>query len=260
MNIKKKILYLLFNEKNTAACPWSLADIALVAILIALFIIKDPLHLGVEVLKYLRLHFFIFTREPKLFYYLGTSINTIIFKFVLIFFVLIAVKLRRVSFWNSIVFTGKIPAGWYRAWLPIFAGVSVVLRLISMSNPLVPNLPFCSVFPEAMITGNIVIIFSILFVAPFIEEISFRGFLYPALNKYMGMYPSIFFTSALFTLAHYPQIKGEILFIAIIFILSLMITYAKAKTGSTWLAIVMHHVYNLMYIIVGFVSFLMIKY
>jgi len=142
----------------------------------------------------------------------------------------------------------------------VYVAICVVFRYIGEANPLVPNMPLDSIFTEAVIIGNIVIIFSVIFVAPFIEEILFRGFIYPAFNKYMGIYPSIILTSFLFTLAHYPNIKDEYLFMAIIFTLSLVITYARAKTGSTWLAIIMHHIYNLMYIAIGFINYAFVKY
>ncbi|MFH1753284.1 MAG: CPBP family intramembrane glutamic endopeptidase, partial [Candidatus Omnitrophota bacterium] len=82
----------------------------------------------------------------------------------------------------------------------------------------------------------------------------------PALNRYMGIYPAIVLTSALFTLAHFPQIRDDFHFIAIIFSLSLVITYARAKTGSTLVAMVMHHVYNLSCVAIGLIKYFIYKY
>lgn len=257
--VKEGFFDFLFAGRNYSGCPWSLLDVGVVAALIAFIIVKDPLHVTSEALKYLRLHFFIFTKEPKLLYYVGNSINTVVFKFVATLFILVSAKMHRVSFWSSLVFSGKIPADW-KSWMLPYVGACFVFRLISLPNPLVPNIPFNSVFPEAAITGNIVLIFSIIFVAPFVEEILFRGFLYPALNRYTGVYPAIIITSVLFTLAHYTQLKDDFLFIVIIFVLSFIITYIRAKTGSTWLAIIMHYVYNLIYVVVGFVNFIIFKY
>jgi len=42
--------------------------------------------------------------------------------------------------------------------------------------------------------------------------------------------------------------------------LSLVITYARAKTGSTVLAIIMHFLYNLVCIGIGFLEYLIVRY
>lgn len=247
-------------KKQKDACPWTLLDVLAFTALIALFIFFDPFHLGMNVLKFLRLHFFIFTKEPKLFYSLNIYINTIILKAISFVLLILLIKLHKVNSWDSVVSSGRIPKSWDRIGMPLFIAACVVAQTISVSNPLVPNIPYNSVFTEAKIIGNLVIIFSVLFVAPFVEEVLFRGFLYPALNKYMGIFPSIILTSALFTLAHYSRGMDEYSFLAIIFVFSLVITYARAVSGSTKLAIIMHQLYNLISIGVGFVDYLIYKY
>ena len=256
--IKKAFLHILSSGKSEKACPWSLVDVAIITGLLALIVIKDPFGIGLSIVRFLRLHFYIFTKEPKLLSYLSISINAIIFKIVFIIFIILAVKARAVPFGKSVLSKGNVPRSLYK-WIPLYIGVCALLRLVEMSNPLAPSIPFASVFSEAAIAGNIIIIFSIVILAPLLEEISFRGFLFPALNRRMGIYPAIVITSVLFTLAHYPQIKGDFTIMAIIFSFSLVITYARAKTGSTWLAIFMHHVYNLVYVVVGFLYFLTLR-
>jgi membrane protease YdiL (CAAX protease family) len=250
---------LFFGGRDAMACPWSLLDVVLIAELIYIFIFNDPLALGRHLIDFLRLNFFIFTKEPKLLYYLNIYINTIILNGVSFLLVVLFVKLRRSSFWGTVVFGRKSDLPWIK-WLPPYIAVCVAFRIINMSNPLIPNIPLNSVFMDALVLGNAVIILTTLFVAPFVEEILFRGFIYPALNKYMGVAPSIILTSTLFTLSHYPHIKEDYLFMAVIFALSVMMTYAKAKTGSTWVAIVMHHVYNLVCVGIGFINYIILKY
>ena len=155
---------------------------------------------------------------------------------------------------------GDVPETWWRAYLPLYAIACLVLRDISSLNPLVPNLPFDSIFLEAKIIGNVVVIFSVILIAPVVEEAIFRGFLYPGINRYVGMHPAVFVTAALFTLAHYPQVRGEPVFAATLFLLGLIITYARALTGSTLLAVLMHFIYNSMYVAVGLVNYMILKY
>lgn len=258
-NIKRRVSAFLLGGKAAAPCPWTFLDALAIAVLIGIFVFSDPFHLGANILRYLRLHYFIFTREPKLLYYLTVYINTILLKGVSLAMLIVLVRSRRVSFWDTVVSSGKVPDKW-EILMPLYIGLCVLFQVINRANPLVPNIPFNSVFIEAKIIGNVVIIFAVLYVAPVVEEVLFRGFFYPALNRYMGMYPAIILTSLLFTLAHYPQVKNEYVFGVVIFILSFVITYARAKTGSTRLAIVMHHLYNLICVGTGFIEYMIVRY
>ncbi len=256
----KRALQLFWNSgKDISRCPWSIMDVLAMSIMIWVFVFHDPFRVGFHILRWLRLNFFIFTREPKLFHYASIYISTIILKVISLFFLIVIVKTRKISFRKTVLTGGeRIPHKEF--WLPLYIAVCIVFKVINDSNPLIPSIPFNSVFPEAMVVGNIVIIFAVIFVAPFVEEILFRGFLYPAFNKYVGVYPAIIGTTVLFTLAHYPQAKDDPLFVTVIVILSLVITFVKAKTGSTWLAIIMHQIYNLIIVLAGVVDFLIVKY
>lgn len=256
--VKRYFPKILLDGKNRTSCPWSFLDILLIAALIVFLLFRDPFDITSRIINLLRLNFFIFTKEPRLLYYTTIYTSTVVFKIISLLVILALVKLRGASFWNTVVSRGAMPIRLF--WLWPYIGLCVVFRLAGSANPLVPNMPIDSVFIEASIIGNAVIVFSVVFVAPFVEEVLFRGFIYPAFNKYTGMYPSIILTSVLFTLAHYPTMKDEYLFMAVIFVLSLLITYARARTGSTWLAIIMHHLYNLVYVVVGFIAYAMVRY
>lgn len=248
-----------FSGKGSSFCSWSFIDIILITLLIYLFILNDPFRTGRHVVDFLRLRYFIFTREPRLLHYLNIYINTIILKIVSFILVLALVSARGTSFWGRVVMGNKVKLSALK-WLPLYVLACVIFRIINFSNPLLPNIPMNSVFPEARLIGNSVIIFSVIIIAPFVEEVLFRGYLYPAFNKYVGVYPAILLTSCLFTFAHYPHIKEDISFVCTIFTLSVIITYARAKTSSTWLAIAMHHIYNLVYVLVGLMKFFILKY
>lgn len=243
-----------------AACPWSYVDVVLISLLLWLFISNDPFHLGSGVLRYLRFNFPSLVGKPRLLWYLGTYINTMIFKAISLVLVIALVKARGANIFKTVFSAGDVPETWWRTYLPIYAIACLVFRDISALNPLVPNLPFDSVFTGAKVVGNIVVIFSVILIAPIVEEAIFRGFLYPAINKYVGMHPAVFVTSALFMLAHYPQVRDEPVFAATLFLLGLIITYARALTGSTLLAILMHHIYNLMYVAIGLMNYLILRY
>lgn len=81
-------------------------------------------------------------------------------------------------------------------------------------------------------------------IAPFCEEICFRGFFYPAINRRWGMHRAILITSALFAIIHFNYLHY---FPALfqIFLLGLAITYLRATTQSTFIAVIFHFLYNL---------------
>ncbi len=245
--------------KNDEHCPWSIVDVIVLTAIMAVFLFNDPFHIGMRIVTFMRSHFQVFIKEPRLLYYLNVYINSIIFKTLSIVFLVAIVHARRIPFRRTVVSSGRM-SDLREAWVPIFIGACILVRVLASPNPLVPNIPFNSVFLNAKIIGNIVIVFAVLFIAPFTEEIVFRGFLYPAFNRYMGVAPAIVATSFLFTLAHYPQMSDEWGFLTVIFVLSLVITYARAKTGSTWVAIIMHFIYNTVSICVGFVDYIILRY
>ncbi|MFH1878019.1 MAG: CPBP family intramembrane glutamic endopeptidase [Candidatus Omnitrophota bacterium] len=245
--------------RHPGACPWSFTDVLAITILIFVFLLKDPFNLGSNILRFLRLHFFIFTKEPKLLYYLTVYLSSILLKCVCLIYLKVLIVSRRISFSGTVLARGDTKGIW-RVWMPLYLCVCLILNAMGRANPLVPDIPFNSVFPEALFVGNAVIIFSVLVIAPFAEEILFRGFLFPALNKYAGTFPSVVITSALFTLAHYPMIKEDYTYMLTIFFLGILITYAKAKTGSTWIAIVMHFFYNFISVGMGFIDYIIFGY
>lgn len=247
------------NGKDPEACPWSILDVLVMTAVITVLAFFDPFHMGENILRFLRLHFFIFTREPKLLYYLTIYVHNILLKTISFGFLMLIIGIRGVSFWRCVILPGRIPASW-GFWMPVYIAVCVLMHWVNTSNPLLPNIPFNSVFPESLILGNIVIVFSVIFVAPVVEEVLFRGFLYPAFHKYLGVWPAIIVTTALFTAAHYSQVREDYRFMVVIIILSLIITYAKERTGSTKLAIIMHGIYNFVCIGMGFFNYLIMKY
>ncbi len=248
-----------YYEKSHARSVWKIWDALLFITILIVFVFGDPLSIAKGVYEFLQKNLSILKKEPKLVFYLSVYINTIVSKTISVFLLFLIVKIRRVSFFDEVLPKGEIKGLW-RNFIPIYILICVVICIINFRNPLLPGLLFNSVFPEAKLLGNIVLIFSAIIIAPLVEEILFRGFLYPAVNRYLGMYPAIILTSILFVFAHYPQIKQDYLFAINIFVLSFIITYKRAKTGSVILAVILHHIYNLMGVGLGFLKYYLFGY
>ncbi|MBN1299333.1 MAG: CPBP family intramembrane metalloprotease [Actinobacteria bacterium] len=92
------------------------------------------------------------------------------------------------------------------------------------------------------VSSNILIVVTAV-VAPFCEEIYFRGFLYSAFKKNFGVNIGLFLSALLFALAHL-----ELYSFIPIMLIGWILAYIFEKTGSIFTVIFLHSVYNLILI------------
>ncbi|HOX39680.1 MAG TPA: CPBP family intramembrane metalloprotease [Candidatus Brocadiia bacterium] len=87
--------------------------------------------------------------------------------------------------------------------------------------------------------GLIWLVFLCAVIVPAMEEIIFRGFFYAPLANGMGRFPAALIVSAVFAVLH-----GELGAIAPIFVLSLLLCFYYSHSGSLWLSIIGHSMFN----------------
>lgn len=132
------------------------------------------------------------------------------------------------------------------------AGVALAF-LIALSSRFVgekKNLPIEQLFR----TRSDVIwlmVFGIAF-APFFEETVFRGYLYPVFARRWGVPAGIFITGLLFGLMHAIQLWGGWVQISLLILVGIILTAARARTGSVVASYLMHLSYNTV-LFVGYV-------
>lgn len=80
--------------------------------------------------------------------------------------------------------------------------------------------------------------------APLVEEIVYRGILFPAFNRAMGMTGAVVLVTILFAGPHVPQYLNNPGAIASITILSVALTLVRARTGRLLPCFVIHLVFN----------------
>ena len=83
-----------------------------------------------------------------------------------------------------------------------------------------------------------------ILVAPLMEEIVFRGFLYPALARWTGALPSIVVTASAFTLLHGAQLAYAWAPLLLIFMVGVALTVTRAVTKSVATCVIIHMAYN----------------
>ncbi|HWF06252.1 MAG TPA: CPBP family intramembrane glutamic endopeptidase [Candidatus Angelobacter sp.] len=104
------------------------------------------------------------------------------------------------------------------------------------------SLPMTELFKDRSSTF-LIAGFAVL-VAPFMEEMLFRGFLYPALARWTGAIPSIIVTASLFTLLHGSQLGYSWAALVPIFFIGMVLTIARAVTKSVATGVLIHTTYN----------------
>jgi len=95
------------------------------------------------------------------------------------------------------------------------------------------------------------IIFSVFaIIAPFPEELLYRGFLYKGLARSIGKIVAAIIVTSLFVLGHAGQLGYSILNLVLIAILATVLVVIRVKTDSLTKCVIVHQLYNTFLIII----------
>jgi hypothetical protein len=103
--------------------------------------------------------------------------------------------------------------------------------------------------PSALLLGA----FGIL-VAPLMEELLFRGFLYPALARWTGAVVSVIITASAFTLLHGAQLGYSWAPLLLIFVVGVTLTVTRARTNSVATCVIVHMTYNFVLLLQTYIA------
>ncbi|MBI4464339.1 MAG: CPBP family intramembrane metalloprotease, partial [Acidobacteria bacterium] len=122
------------------------------------------------------------------------------------------------------------------------AGLALAAQLLFYWVPSEKNLPIERLFSSPG-SAYLLAVFGIC-VAPFAEELVFRGFFYPVFERLWGFLAAVVLTSLLFAFVHMPQLSGGWVEILAIFGVGLVFSYCRGKTRSLLPPYLMHLTYN----------------
>ncbi|GEM_PF-5023670 len=249
------------SPENTCNRPslWPLTELLLLIAAMWAFIFYDPLRIGLRLVEFLKSHYDIFVKEPRLMHYAYAHIGSIIAKSLAVILIVVLSAFRRIDPEEGLGIRPPGSGAWVR-YIPVFVFISILARFYYLDNPLVPNLPVRLVFPEAMLAGNVIIILSVIFIAPITEEVIFRGYMYGVFRKYIGSYGSIVFTSILFAAAHFRQLNYSLADACMILAFGAIFGIVRYSTGSTLAAIAFHSLYNIVYTAAGMFNYMILGY
>jgi membrane protease YdiL (CAAX protease family) len=151
----------------------------------------------------------------------------------------------RRPFWKNIEFDW--PAGSTRTMTTLLS-IVVAIVLFSLAFAITMYYGQRKTDLDLLIESSIYTRFATAFVAvvtaPLIEELVYRGLLYKALEKAAGVGISIVVVSLLFAGVHVFQYRNNIAVIAVITLLSVTLTVARAVSGKVLPAFIIHLVFN----------------
>jgi membrane protease YdiL (CAAX protease family) len=93
-----------------------------------------------------------------------------------------------------------------------------------------------------------------VFAAPLMEELVFRGYLYGVLERLGGPRLAIYLSGILFGSIHFPQLYPGLFQMALICVVGIAFSFARARTGTVVAAIAVHFGYNLALSLLYFIS------
>jgi uncharacterized protein len=142
-------------------------------------------------------------------------------------------------FWRAIRWN------WPTNWLPyLFAGMVLAISLQGLAHllPMPKELPIDRFFQNTREAWALSLFGVTL--APLLEELFFRGFLYPVLVRRLGTMLAVLFTAALFGLIHAPQLGRAWAPVLVVFLVGVVLTITRAATKSVAASLLIHVAYN----------------
>jgi membrane protease YdiL (CAAX protease family) len=152
-----------------------------------------------------------------------------------------------VPFWRTIGWrplqTGQTPRA--AAYLGlIFSGcmLAILVTLSSAAFKSTTKMPIEQFFQDRR---SALLLMSLgVLLAPVLEETIFRGYLYPVVARSFGVNAGIVVTGTLFGLLHASQLWGGWAQIALLVVVGIVFTYARARTHTVVASYLLHVSYN----------------
>ncbi len=185
--------------------------------------------------------------ESKPQFLVGT--NILWFALIFLFLYVTLSVLRGLPFWQTLGWkklnTDSI-AGKGSPWMYFFSGCGLAIFVAIASSRIknVDHVPIQELFKSR--TGAMLLMAMAVFVAPLVEETVFRGYLYPLFAKSLGVLPGILITGLLFGLMHGAQLGWTWGLVALLTLVGVIFTFARARTGTVVASFLLHLGYNSM--------------
>ncbi len=143
-------------------------------------------------------------------------------------------------------FAPAIQWNWPGRWVPAFVAGGIVLALVidglSRFLPIPKSLPMDNFFNDAT-SAYMMAAFGVT-LAPLLEELFFRGLLYPLLRRTFGLVVGVLLTALAFACIHGAQLGYAWAPILSIFVVGVVFTVVRHRLNSVAASFLMHCGYN----------------
>ncbi len=120
--------------------------------------------------------------------------------------------------------------------------MAVLIQTASALLPIPKSLPIDKFFTDAA-GAYLMAAFGVTF-APLLEELFFRGFLYPVMARKLGVAASVAITALAFALLHAEQLAGAWSPLLLLWIVGVVLTAVRARSRSVGASFCVHVGYN----------------
>jgi len=158
------------------------------------------------------------------------------------FLYLLVVVYHRKPFWRSFKLrkpTRREVLAYIAAGLAVAIGVQLAPTLI----PEKENFPLQQMFTSPQVALALGLFATLI--APFMEELIFRGFIFSIFERQVGMVFAIVGSAVLFAALHIPEYQGAWNHLLMIFLVGIVFSVVRGVTGSLTPSIIIHFAYNL---------------
>ena len=134
---------------------------------------------------------------------------------------------------------------WPARWLPFLAGGAALGMAVQFASNWLPSPPELPI-DKMLRTSTDAWLMSIfgVFIAPFAEELLFRGLLFPALSRRAGAVAGLALTSIAFGALHAAQLANAWLFVGFIVMVGAVLTLVRWRFHSLAASTLVHMGYN----------------
>lgn len=149
-------------------------------------------------------------------------------------------RFNKSPFWKTLGWQSGGFVWWHYA--VILAGISAVAYTVSYFVPEQDN----EVLRMLRTSHAVVYAFAFLatFTAPLVEEVVYRGILYPAFQRSFGIAPAVFFVTLVFAAVHFYQYWGSPSTLFLICFLSLVLTLVRVRAKNLLPCFILHTLIN----------------
>ena len=156
-------------------------------------------------------------------------------------------RLDEKGFWFHVGLDGKKRSNLRTIIFPALIGLVFAISSVAlvMIRPEQPDTPLSGILEEVNSPFALLLfLFLATVIAPFVEEIIFRGYFYNMICRIKGERIALYVISLSFGVMHMGQYWGDWAAIGIVTVLGFVLTMVRVVTQTTLSSIVLHYTYN----------------